>query len=82
MKSTGEVMGIDMNLSQAFAKAQDACGDKLPLEGTAFISVRNKDKRAILFIAKKLWDMGFKLIATHGTARVLRRNGHGGYVGA
>ena len=75
MKSTGEVMGIDMNLSQAFAKAQDACGDKLPLEGTAFISVRNKDKRAILFIAKKLWDMGFKLIATHGTAKVLRRNG-------
>ena len=75
MKSTGEVMGIDMNLSQAFAKAQEACGDKLPLEGTAFISVRNKDKRAILFIAKKLWDMGFKLIATHGTAKVLRRNG-------
>ena len=75
MKSTGEVMGIDMDLSQAFAKAQDACGDKLPLEGTAFISVRNKDKRAILFIAKKLWDMGFKLIATHGTAKVLRRNG-------
>ena len=75
MKSTGEVMGIDMNLSKAFAKAQDACGDKLPLEGTAFISVRNKDKRAILFIARKLWDMGFKLIATHGTARVLRRNG-------
>ena len=75
MKSTGEVMGIDMNLSQAFAKAQDACGDKLPLEGTAFISVRNKDKRAILFIARKLWDMGFKLIATHGTAKVLRRNG-------
>ena len=75
MKSTGEVMGIDMNLSRAFAKAQDACGDKLPLEGTAFISVRNKDKRAILFIAKKLWDMGFQLIATHGTAKVLRRNG-------
>ena len=75
MKSTGEVMGIDMDLSQAFAKAQEACGDKLPLEGTAFISVRNKDKRAILFIAKKLWDMGFKLIATHGTAKVLRRNG-------
>ncbi len=75
MKSTGEVMGIDMNLSQAFAKAQEACGDKLPLEGTAFISVRNKDKRAILFIARKLWDMGFTLIATHGTAKVLRRNG-------
>ncbi len=75
MKSTGEVMGIDMDLSQAFAKAQDACGDRLPLEGNAFISVRNKDKRAIIFIAKKLYEMGFKLIATHGTARVLRRNG-------
>jgi carbamoyl-phosphate synthase large subunit len=75
MKSTGEVMGIDTNLSIAFAKAQEAVGSKLPLEGCAFISVKNKDKRAIIFIAKKLYDMGFKLIATHGTAKVLRRNG-------
>ena len=75
MKSTGEVMGIDSDVSRAFAKAQKACGYSLPLKGNAFISVRNKDKRAVIFIAKKLTDMGFELIATHGTAKVLLRNG-------
>ena len=75
MKSTGEVMGIDSDVSRAFAKAQKACGYSLPLKGNAFISVRNKDKRSVIFIAKKLTDMGFKLIATHGTAKVLLRNG-------
>ena len=75
MKSTGEVMGIDTDVSRAFAKAQKACGYSLPLRGKVFISVRNKDKRAIIFIAKKLTDMGFELIATHGTAKVLLRNG-------
>ena len=75
MKSTGEVMGIDADLSIAFAKAQQAVGYGLPLGGHAFISVKNKDKRAIIFIAKKLVDLGFQLIATHGTAKVLRRNG-------
>ena len=75
MKSTGEVMGIDSDVSRAFAKAQKACGYSLPLKGNAFISVRNKDKRAVIFITKKLTDMGFKLIATHGTAKVLLRNG-------
>ncbi len=75
MKSTGEVMGIDNDVSRAFAKAQKACGYTLPLKGNAFISVRNKDKRSVIFIAKKLTDMGFKLIATHGTAKVLLRNG-------
>ncbi len=75
MKSTGEVMGIDTDVSRAFAKAQKACGYTLPLTGKVFISVRNKDKRAIIFIAKKLIDMGFELIATHGTAKVLLRNG-------
>ena len=75
MKSTGEVMGIDTDFSRAFAKAQKACGYTLPLRGKVFISVRNKDKRAIIFIAKKLTDMGFELIATHGTAKVLLRNG-------
>ncbi len=75
MKSTGEVMGIDDDVSRAFAKAQKACGYTLPLKGNAFISVRNKDKRAVIFIAKKLTDMGFELIATHGTAKVLLRNG-------
>ena len=75
MKSTGEVMGIDTDVSRAFAKAQKACGYTLPVKGNAFISVRNKDKRAVIFIAKKLTDMGFDLIATHGTAKVLLRNG-------
>ena len=75
MKSTGEVMGIDTDYPHAFAKAQKACGYTLPLGGKVFISVRNKDKRAIIFIAKKLTDMGFELIATHGTAKVLLRNG-------
>lgn len=75
MKSTGEVMGIDDDVSHAFAKAQKACGYTLPLKGNAFISVRNKDKRAVIFIAKRLTDMGFELIATHGTAKVLLRNG-------
>ena len=75
MKSTGEVMGIDTDVSRAFAKAQKACGYTLPLTGKVFISVRNKDKRAIIFIAKRLYDMGFELIATHGTAKVLLRNG-------
>ncbi len=75
MKSTGEVMGIDANLNIAFAKAQKAAGYELPLKGNAFISVKNKDKRAVIFIAKKLCDMGFQLIATHGTAKVLRQNG-------
>ena len=75
MKSTGEVMGIDTDFPRAFAKAQKACGYTLPLGGRVFISVRNKDKRAIIFIAKMLTDMGFELIATHGTAKVLLRNG-------
>ncbi len=75
MKSTGEVMGIDMDVSHAFAKAQKACGYTLPIKGKAFISVRNKDKRAVIFIAKHLTEMGFELIATHGTAKVLLRNG-------
>ena len=75
MKSTGEVMGIDADLGTAFAKAQQAVGYRLPLSGSAFISVKNKDKRAIIFIAKKLCDLGFQLIATHGTAKVLRRSG-------
>ena len=75
MKSTGEVMGIDTDVSRAFAKAQKACGYTLPISGKVFISVKNKDKRAIIFIAKRLTDMGFELIATHGTAKVLLRNG-------
>ena len=75
MKSTGEVMGLDYNLDQAVAKAQKACGSNLPLKGKVFISVRNRDKRSVIFIARKLYEMGFHMIATHGTARVLRRSG-------
>ncbi|HID56313.1 TPA: carbamoyl phosphate synthase large subunit, partial [Candidatus Poribacteria bacterium] len=75
MRSTGEVMGIDPEFGVAFAKAQMATGKPLPTEGTAFISVKNKDKRAVIFIAKVLHDLGFKIIATHGTAKVLLRHG-------
>ena len=75
MKSTGEVMGIDYNLDQAVAKAQKACGADLPLKGKVFISVRNRDKRSAILIARKLYEMGFRMIATHGTAKVLRRSG-------
>lgn len=75
MKSTGEVMGIDTDFGRAFAKAQIAAGGTLPLKGTVFISVKDKDKRAIIFIAKKLVDLGFTIIATKGTVKVLAKNG-------
>jgi carbamoyl-phosphate synthase large subunit len=75
MKSTGEVMGIDTDFGLAFAKSQISAGQALSLEGTVFISVKHKDKRSIVFIAKKLVDLGFKLVATQGTASVLRKNG-------
>ncbi|MBM3215500.1 carbamoyl-phosphate synthase large subunit, partial [Candidatus Poribacteria bacterium] len=75
MKSTGEVMGIDPDFGKAFARAQIGTGHPLPSGGTAFISVKNKDKRAITFIAKRLADLGFQIVATHGTARVLMRSG-------
>ncbi|MFP4465427.1 MAG: carbamoyl-phosphate synthase large subunit [Candidatus Goldiibacteriota bacterium] len=75
MKSTGEVMGIDVDFGHAFYKAQLAAGQKLPLSGTVFISVKNKDKRTMTFVAKKLEDMGFSIIATEGTANMLNRQG-------
>jgi carbamoyl-phosphate synthase large subunit len=75
MKSTGEVMGIDLDFGMAFAKSQMAANSALPLKGTVFISVKNKDKRSSIFIAKRLSDMGFKLVATHGTAQALLSNG-------
>jgi len=74
MKSTGEVMGIDSSFGLAFYKSQTAAGQKLPSEGKVFISVRNADKRNIVFIAKKLRDMKFEIIATKGTAKVLSSN--------
>jgi len=74
MKSTGEVMGIDTTFGTAFYKSQIAAGQALPEEGKVFISVRNNDKRNIVFIAKKLEDMSFSIMATKGTAKVLRSN--------
>ena len=75
MKSTGEVMGIDTDFGLAFAKSQISAGLTLPLKGKVFISVMNKDKRAIVFIAKKLADLGFEIVATKGTAKVLTTSG-------
>ena len=75
MKSTGEVMGIDVDFGRAFAKAYGAAGHRIPTTGTVFLSVRNDDKRYIIFIARALRDMGFRIVATQGTAGVLRRNG-------
>jgi carbamoyl-phosphate synthase large subunit len=75
MKSTGEVMGIDTDFGVAFAKSQISAGTSIPLKGRVFISVMNKDKRPIVFVAKKLIDLGFELVATKGTAKVLANNG-------
>ncbi len=75
MKSTGEVMGIDADSGMALAKAMVAAGHALPTEGSVFVSVANRDKRAIVFPAKRLADMGFRLLATSGTAGVLERAG-------
>jgi len=70
----GEVMGIDTTFGLAFAKAQLGAGHVLPLEGKVFVSVRDGDKRDIIFIAKRLVDMGFELVATAGTAAALAHN--------
>jgi len=75
MKSTGEVMGVDADSGMALAKAMVAAGHALPTSGTVFVSVANRDKRAIVFPAKRLADMGFRLLATGGTAGVLQRAG-------
>jgi carbamoyl-phosphate synthase large subunit len=75
MKSTGEVMGGASTFGSAFAKAQLAAGMKLPTEGTAFISVNNHDKPAVLQIARDLREVGFRLVATRGTATYLRAHG-------
>ena len=74
MKSTGEVMGIDKDLGAAVAKAQFAAGQKLPKEGTVFISVQDKDKKAALPVAQRFHDMGFTIMATRGTVTFLEEN--------
>ncbi|MGB6073324.1 MAG: carbamoyl-phosphate synthase large subunit [Rhodococcus sp. (in: high G+C Gram-positive bacteria)] len=75
MKSTGEVMGIDFDFGTAFAKSQTAAYGSLPTGGAVFVSVANKDKRSLIFPVKRLADLGFTILATEGTADVLRRNG-------
>ncbi|MFA6385075.1 MAG: ATP-grasp domain-containing protein, partial [Candidatus Omnitrophota bacterium] len=75
MKSTGEVMGIDKDFGRAYIKSQIAAGQNLPKKGNVFISVRDHDKRAIVFIAKKLKDLGFNIYSTSGTAAALEKNG-------
>ncbi|WP_280414407.1 carbamoyl-phosphate synthase large subunit [Nocardia carnea] len=75
MKSTGEVMGIDTDFGTAFAKSQTAAYGSLPTEGTVFVSIANRDKRAMVFPVKRLHDLGFRILATTGTAEMLRRNG-------
>jgi carbamoyl-phosphate synthase large subunit len=75
MRSTGEVMGLDYDYALAFAKAQLGAGVDLPRDGTLFVSVRDEDKQRILAPVKRLADLGFKVLATGGTARFLAENG-------
>ena len=78
MRSTGEVMGIDRDFPMAFAKAQIGAGTRLPTDpakGAAFISVRDEDKEAVLDVARKLRELGFRIVATHGTAAFFRERG-------
>ncbi|MQY02419.1 carbamoyl-phosphate synthase large subunit [Actinomadura macrotermitis] len=75
MRSTGEVMGIDEVFGTAYAKSQQAAYGPLPTKGRVFVSVANRDKRHMIFPVKRLADLGFEILATEGTAEVLRRNG-------
>ncbi|MEV0458541.1 carbamoyl-phosphate synthase large subunit [Catellatospora methionotrophica] len=75
MKSTGEVMGIDMAFGHSFAKSQAAAYGMLPTSGKIFVSVANRDKRGMIFPIKRLADLGFEIVATVGTGEVLRRHG-------
>ncbi|MCG8368666.1 MAG: carbamoyl-phosphate synthase large subunit [Pseudanabaenales cyanobacterium] len=75
MRSTGEVMGIDMDFGRSFAKAELAANQRLPLSGTVFVSMNDRDKAAVVPVAQALIELGFQLVATAGTHRVLRDNG-------
>ena len=75
MRSTGEVMGYDVDFPRAFAKSQVSAYGGLPAEGTLFVSVADRDKRAIILPVARLAELGFTVLATTGTAQVLRRNG-------
>ena len=75
MRSTGEVMGIDSDFGKAFAKAALAAGQRLPLSGTVFVSTNDRDKQAVVPVVKNLIELGFDIVATEGTRKVLKENG-------
>jgi len=75
MKSTGEVMGIDEDFGRAFGKSQISCGNRIPLSGKIFISLKDKDKPTSVPIVKKLLELGLSVIATRGTAQYLKEHG-------
>jgi carbamoyl-phosphate synthase large subunit len=74
MRSTGEVMGLDMNFGRAFAKSQLGAGSKVPVEGVVFVSVKDQDKQAMVKPVKRLVELGFKVVATRGTAEFLHKH--------
>ncbi len=75
MRSTGEVMGIDVDFGQAFAKAEIAASQKIPLEGTVFVSMNDRDKQAVVPIVQDLMELGLKIVSTVGTQVVLEQQG-------
>jgi carbamoyl-phosphate synthase large subunit len=75
MRSTGEVMGIDVDFPTAFAKSQAAAGSSLPTSGSIFISVADRDKPQVLLPVRRLHQLGYKILATSGTAEILQRHG-------
>jgi carbamoyl-phosphate synthase large subunit len=75
MRSTGEVMGIDVDFGRAFAKAELGAGEQLPLQGTVFVSMSDRDKAASVTVVQEFIDMGFAVIATEGTRRILKEHG-------
>ncbi len=75
MRSTGEVMGIDTDFGKAYAKAELAASQRLPLKGTVFVSMNNREKTLVVPVVKDLIALGFKVVATEGTRKVLKENG-------
>jgi carbamoyl-phosphate synthase large subunit len=75
MRSTGEVMGIDIDFPTAFAKSQAAAGSALPTTGKIFISVADRDKHQVILPVRRLWQLGYEILATSGTAAILNRHG-------
>ncbi len=75
MRSTGEVMGIDVSFGTSFAKAELAANQRLPRDGTVFVSMNNRDKSAVVPVVKDLVDLGFDIVATEGTRKILKENG-------